>query len=70
MGFNFSKDFVLKAGLMLSDIKGVGFKVANFDRKNMKKLEANWPKVAETLQLTVRLAADFPVFLTRYYQCR
>src|SRR5213592_751574 len=45
MGFNFSKDFVLKAGLMLSDIASVGFKVENFDRDNMEKLEANWPKV-------------------------
>jgi len=59
MGFNFSKDFVLKAGLMLSDIASVGFKVENFDRQNMKKLEANWPKVAETLRLTVRLVASF-----------
>jgi hypothetical protein len=58
MRFNFSKDFVLKAGL-LSDIASVGFKVENFDRKNMKKLEANWPKVAETLRLTVRLASSF-----------
>jgi len=59
MGFNFSKDFVLKAGLMLSDIASVGFKVENFDRNNMKKLEANWPKVAESLRQTVRLAASF-----------
>ena len=28
--------------LMLSDIARVGFKVENFDRQNMKKLEANW----------------------------
>jgi len=27
---------------MLSDIARVGFKVENFDRQNMKKLEANW----------------------------
>ncbi len=59
LGFNFSKDFVLKAGLMLSDISSVGFKVENFDRQNMKKLEANWSKVAETLRLTARLAASF-----------
>ena len=59
MGFNFSKDFVLKAGLMLSDIASVGFKVENFDRINMKKLEANWPKVADTLRLTVQLTASF-----------
>jgi hypothetical protein len=41
LGFNFSKDFVLKAGLMLSDIASVGFKVENFNRNNMKKLELN-----------------------------
>jgi hypothetical protein len=59
VGFNFSKDFVLKAGLMLSDIASVGFKVENFDRTNMKKLEANWPQVTDSLQLTVRLIASF-----------
>jgi hypothetical protein len=37
-GFNFSKDFVLKAGLMLSDMASVGFKVENFGRENMAKL--------------------------------
>lgn len=59
LGFNFSKDFVLKAGLMLSDIASVGFKVENFDRNNMKKLEENWPSVSETLGLTARLVASF-----------
>lgn len=59
LGFNFSKDFVLKAGLMLSDIASVGFKVENFNKTNMKKLEANWPQVADSLRLTVRLIADF-----------
>jgi hypothetical protein len=44
---------------MLSDIASVGFKVENFDRKNMKKLESNWPQVAETLRLTTRLIAGF-----------
>jgi hypothetical protein len=34
-GFNLSKDFVLKAGLMLADIASVGFKVENFNRENM-----------------------------------
>lgn len=59
MGFNFSKDFVLKAGLMLSDIASVGFKVENFNHGNMEKLEENWPKVAQALELTVRLVAAF-----------
>jgi hypothetical protein len=59
LGFNFSKDFVLKAGLMLSDIASVGFKDENFNRANMKKLEANWPQVADCLRLTTRLVASF-----------
>jgi hypothetical protein len=59
LGFNFSKDFVLKAGLMLSDIASVGFKVENFGRDNMKKLECNWAAVSEALGLTARLIAGF-----------
>lgn len=58
-GFNLSKDFVLKAGLMLGDIKSVGFKVENFNRKNMSKLEDIWPAVRRALILTVQLAASF-----------
>src|SRR5271154_4610773 len=41
-GFNFSKDFVLKAGLMLADIASVGFKVENFNHANMGTLEQVW----------------------------
>jgi hypothetical protein len=59
LGFNFSKDFVLKAGLMLSDISSVGFKVENFNRTNMKKLQDTWSTVAESLRLTARLVASF-----------
>lgn len=59
LGFNFSKDFVLKAGLMLSDIASVGFKVENFNHANMKKLQDTWSVVAETLRLTARLVASF-----------
>jgi hypothetical protein len=58
-GFNLSKDFVLKAGLMLTDIASVGFKVENFNRTNMEKLEKNWPKIRTSLLLTVQLAASF-----------
>jgi Protein of unknown function DUF262 len=58
-GFELSKDFVLKAGLMLADIASVGFKVENFNRENMATLEADWPRVRRALQLTVQLAAAF-----------
>ena len=57
-GFAFSKDFVLKAGLVLSDMN-VGFKVANFNRLNMDNLEANWPGIKESLFLGTRLVHQF-----------
>ena len=57
--FSFSKDFVLKAGLMLSDIGSVGFKVDNFNRENMEKLENRWRSIKAALTLTVQLVASF-----------
>lgn len=57
--FAFSKDLVLKAGLMLADIASVGFKVENFNQENMAKLENEWPDVKQALRLTVRLISSF-----------
>ena len=58
-GFAFSKDWVLKAGLMLSDIGSVGFKVENFNLNNMEILEKRWPAIKEALTLTVELVSSF-----------
>lgn len=58
-GFGFSKDLVLKAGLMLSDIPSVAFRVTNFNNANMKALETNWPGIADALRLAVHLLAEF-----------
>ena len=58
-GFALSQDFVLKAGLMLTDISSVGFKVENFTAANMQTLEANWPLVRSALVRTIELAASF-----------
>lgn len=58
-GFGYSKDLVLKAGLMLSDIGSVGFKVENFNKTNMEKLEQNWQSIRESLLLATRLLATF-----------
>ncbi|MYC69429.1 MAG: DUF262 domain-containing protein [Gemmatimonadetes bacterium] len=57
-GFSFSKDFVLKAGLMLCDVNVV-FRVDNFNRANMDILEASWPNVKKVLLLTVKLVDRF-----------
>ncbi|GAH15675.1 unnamed protein product, partial [marine sediment metagenome] len=53
--FNFEKDFVLKASLVLSDIKTVAFRIYNFNRNNMLKIEQLWSKIKEALTITVRL---------------
>ncbi|MEX2745611.1 DUF262 domain-containing protein [Rhizobium mongolense] len=58
-GFKFTKDLVLKAGLMLSDIGSVGFKVENFNKANMAVLESNWPKIRDAMMLAVQLLASF-----------
>jgi hypothetical protein len=58
-GFSYSKDLVLKAGLMLSNIGSVGFKVENFNKDNMATLEANWESIKQSLMLSVRLLASF-----------
>lgn len=58
-GFNLSKDFVLKAGLMLADVASVGFKVENFNRANMETLEKVWSEVRRATMFTVELAASF-----------
>ncbi len=58
-GFFFSQDLVLKAGLMLSDIGSVGFKVDNFNRENMAKLEEKWNDIKQALILTVQLVSRF-----------
>ena len=58
-GFGLSKDFVLKAGLMLTDIASVGFQVRNFTHANMARLEHNWSKINDALISTIQLAISF-----------
>ena len=56
-GFRFNKDFVLKAGLMLSDIGSLRFRVGNFNRSNMATFEQSWDDIKDSLVLTVQLAS-------------
>ncbi|MCY3607049.1 MAG: DUF262 domain-containing protein [Acidimicrobiaceae bacterium] len=59
LGFRFSKDFVLKAGLMLSEIGSLRFQVSNFSRSNMATFEDNWESITESLALAVQLADSY-----------
>ena len=58
-GFSFSKDLILKASLMLSDVGAVGFKVGNFNRANMVRVEDKWDDIKRALILTVQLISNF-----------
>ena len=58
-GLLFNADFVLKAGLMLTDIVSVGFRVENFTHENMAILERNWPNIRQALLETVELVDSF-----------
>jgi hypothetical protein len=57
-GFSFSKDFVMKAALVLTDLD-VKFKVGNFNRRNTRVIESQWEEIASALRLTVDLVASF-----------
>lgn len=57
-GFNFDKDFVLKTGLVLSDIANIAFKVDNFNRANMLKIEETWDKSSEAIRQAVVLISS------------
>ena len=58
-GFDFDKDYVLKACLVLSDTKDIAFQISNFNASNMGKIEQRWEEIAGALQLSTSLAANF-----------
>ena len=58
-GFNFSKDFVLKSCLVLGGFRDIAFRVDNFNRANMKRIEESWDRIREALRGAVLLAASF-----------
>lgn len=58
-GFRFTKDLVLKAGLVLTDISDVGFRVENFTAANMMILDEKWDDVERALRIGVKLLSSF-----------
>lgn len=57
--FNFSKDFILKASLVLANLKAIEFKVNNFNRENMLTIEQQWDNIARALRQAVKLVASW-----------
>lgn len=58
-GYNFGKDFVLKACLYLTQNLPIQYKVKNFTKTNLLAIEGNWEKIKESLTTTVRLVSRF-----------
>ena len=57
--FAFSRDVILKCGLVLTGVTDIGFKVKNFNHANMAKLEDDWPEIRQSILLAVQLLSDF-----------
>jgi hypothetical protein len=58
-GYKFGKDFVLKACLYLTGNLPIQYKVKNFTKQNLDKIEANWDTIKESLTTTVRLMSRY-----------
>ena len=58
-GFSFNKDFVLKSCLVLSDFKDIAFKVDNFNKENMLKIESKWENITNYIRIAVGLVSSF-----------
>ncbi len=58
-GYDFGKDFVLKACLYLSEDLPIQYRVKNFTKKNLRTIEGRWEKTKEYLTATVRLISRF-----------
>ncbi|XVJ66869.1 MAG: DUF262 domain-containing protein [Lacibacter sp.] len=58
-GFDFNKDFVLKSCLVLGDFNDIKFKVDNFSKENMLKIEQSWNSISAAILNAVKLIAKF-----------
>jgi hypothetical protein len=58
-GFDFNKDFVLKACLVLADFSDIKFKVDNFTKRNMAIIEKNWDEVASAVKASIELVSKY-----------
>lgn len=57
-GFKFNKDIVLKSCLVLGDFD-VKFKVDNFTKENMQRIENNWDKTSSSMRTAIELVSKF-----------
>lgn len=57
---NFSKDFVLKTSLVLTDLP-VQYKVENFNNQNLERIQSRWDQIKQAIEATVSLVNSFGI---------
>lgn len=58
-GYGFGKDFVLKSSLYLTEDLPIQYKVKNFTRPNLLKIEDNWDDIKTYLDSTINLVSKY-----------
>ncbi len=66
--FNINKDFIIKAGLVLSDARNIRFNINNFTKINIEKIEAHWENIKISLEQTVDLFGKFGLSTENFWQ--
>ena len=61
-GYSFGKDFVLKGSLYLTDGLPIQYKVKNFNKTNLEKIENNWENIKENIESAIDLVSKFGFF--------
>ena len=57
--YSFGKDFVLKGCLYLTEGLPIQYKVKNFNRTNLEKIEANWQNIKFNIETAIQLVSRF-----------
>jgi len=58
-GYTFGKDFVLKGCLYLTHNLPIQYKVKNFNKENLLKIEDNWESIKTSISDSIRLTSRF-----------
>jgi len=59
VGYNFGKDFILKGSLYLTDSLPIQYKIGNFTKGNLEKIEDNWLNTKRGIEDTIKLVSKF-----------
>ncbi len=58
-GYSFGKDFVLKGALYMTKDLPIQYKVKNFTKSNLEKIEDNWEAIKTNIEATIKLVSKF-----------